>query len=64
MVQNHSSNSQEMWKFFGSILNNKNDKNLNITKLKVNDEIVTNQVEITNEFNHFFSNIYRKKSCR
>ena len=64
MVQNHSSNSQEMWKFFGSILNNKNDKNLNITKLKVNDKIVTNQVEITNEFNHFFSNIGKNLADR
>ena len=57
MVNNHSSNSQDMWKFFGSILNNKNDKNININNIKVDNKTITNQTEITNEFNHFFVNI-------
>ena len=57
MVNNHSSNSQDMWKFFGSILNNKSKQKVAISKIKVDDKTITNQAEIANEFNKFFLNI-------
>lgn len=46
-----------MWKFFGSIQNNKNGRNTKINNIKGNNKNITNQSEITNEFNHFFVNI-------
>ena len=43
MVNSHSSNSQDMWKLFGSILNNKKEKHINISSIKIDGKTITNK---------------------
>ena len=52
----HSNNSQKLWKNFGKILKNSKSKT-KINKIKVNNKIVTDPLQITNEFNKFFTDI-------
>ena len=52
----YSNNSQKLWKNFGKILKNSKSK-IKINKIKVNNKIVTDPLQITNEFNKFFTDI-------
>ena len=56
LLADHNNSCQNLWKIFGKIL--KKDKNkINITKIKYENELITNPTEITDSFNKFFTNI-------
>ena len=56
ILKENSDNCRNMWKVFGSILNNKSKSN-SINKIKINDTEVTDQKIIAEEFNKYFSTI-------
>ena len=56
LLLDHSNNTQKLWKNFGKILKNSRSRT-KINKIKVNNKIVTDPLQVTKEFNDFFTNI-------
>ena len=56
LLLDHSNSSQKLWNTFGKILKNSKSK-VKINKIKVNNKIITDPLQITSEFNNFFINI-------
>ena len=56
LLLDHSNSSQKLWNTFGKILKNSKSK-VKINKIKVNNKIITDPLQVTSEFNHFFTNI-------
>ena len=57
LISKNNNNNKQLWKCFGKILNKKKIKHNRITSLEVNTSTTTNQQQIVEEFNSFFSNI-------
>ena len=55
----YNSNSRKQWQIMNSIINRKKAKN-KITKLKINDVETSNNLEMAEAFNEYFSNIASK----
>ena len=60
MILDNNNNNRKLWKCFGKILNKKKVKHNRITSLVVDSTTTTNQKQIVEEFNSFFSNIGQK----
>ena len=60
LISKNNNNNKQLWKCFGKILNKKKIKHNRITSLEVNSSTTTNQQQIVEEFNSFFSNIGQK----
>ena len=56
-LENAVGNSKKIWKVVGQILNNKTNRSHYINKLKVDNIVIENGDEISNEFNKFFTSI-------
>ena len=48
------------WKFLNEAINRLSSKSSNIDEVKVNDRVITDPVEIANNFNTFFSSIAKE----
>ena len=60
LILDNNNNNRKLWKCFGKILNKKKVKHNRITSLVVDSTTTTNQKQIVEEFNSFFSNIGQK----
>ena len=56
LLVDHNNSCQNLWKIFGKILKKSNSKQ-NITKIKSDNEVITNPTQIADSFNKFFTNI-------
>ena len=56
LLVDHNNSCQNLWKIFGKILKKSKNKQ-NITKIKHDNEMITNPTQITDSFNTFFTNI-------
>ena len=57
LISKYNNNNKQLWKCFGKMLNKKKIKHNKISSLEVNSSITTNQQEIVEEFNDFFSKV-------
>ena len=56
LIQQHNNNCIGLWKTLGTIICNKK-RETNINKLKINNQIINDPVQIANAMNNFFTNI-------
>ena len=57
LIKEHGDNCQAMWKTLGHIIGNKRKKNTQINSLKIDNNKLTSQMEISNGLNHFLCNV-------
>ena len=57
LISKYNNNNRQLWKCFGKMLNKKKIKHNKISSLEVKSSITTNQQEIVEEFNDFFSKV-------
>ena len=56
LIQQHNNNCIGLWKTLGSIICNKK-RVTHINKLKINNQIINDPIQIANTMNNFFTNI-------
>ena len=56
LIKQHNNNCTGLWKTLGSIISKKNRES-NINKLKINNKVTNNSMQIANGINDFFTNI-------
>ncbi len=59
-INEHSGNSQALWKTFGKILNNKKSSSHVVNKLRINNKEISDNYQIAEEFNKYFCSIGEK----
>ena len=59
-LNEHSGNSQALWKTFGKILNNKKSSSHVVNKLRINNKEISDNYRIAEEFNKYFCSIGEK----
>ena len=59
-LNEHSGNSQALWKTFGKILNNKKSSSHVVNKLRINNKEISDNYQIAEEFNKYFCSIGKK----
>ena len=58
-ITKHSNESRKQWKIINDIIRNRKPRN-KITKIKIGNNIITNNSEISETFNDYFCSIARK----
>ena len=61
-LDEHSGNSQNLWKTFGKILNNKKSSSHVVNSLKINNKEIRDSYTMAQEFNKYFCSIAEKIS--
>ena len=63
-IKKHNDNSKQLWKKFGNVLGKSKTKQSSIEKLKINNHYITDQKEVTREFNKYFCSVGEKLASK